>query len=129
MGTAMLAETTATIHSEPPPPTSYPSQEAAVVAVVDHSEPPSPYPPPAAAAPASADTILTQSLISGGLADLLETTALDPAVRAKQQQQEQHQQLQNGGDYINKLIEEEPSRNLTKEELRDQTGPKRAKTG
>jgi hypothetical protein len=101
----------------------------------------------------SSESILTQSLISGGLEDLLEASQ-DSALakeRQQQQQQQQQQQLQqqpdhhqlhqheqhaqqqeNEGDFMGKLMEDDDGQTgeLIKDDLMNQSGhSKRAKTG
>jgi hypothetical protein len=117
------------------------------------SDPSEPY-----TAPPSSESILTQSLISGGLEDLLEASqdsALAKERHQQQQQQLQQQQLQqqqqqpdhhqqlhhheqhaqqqeNEGDFMGKLMEDDDGQTgeLIKDDLMNQSGhSKRAKTG
>jgi hypothetical protein len=102
----------------------------------------------------SSESILTQSLISGGLEDLLEAPQDSALAKERQQQQQQHQQFQqqqqqqqqlqqqqqqpdhhqqeNEGDFMGKLMEDDDGQTgeLIKDDLMNQSGhSKRAKTG
>jgi hypothetical protein len=115
------------------------------------SDPCEPYTAP------SSESILTQSLISGGLEDLLEASQDSALAKERQQQQQQQQQLQqqqhqqlqqqqqqlhqheqhaqqqeNEGDFMGKLMEDDDGQTgeLIKDDLMNQSGhSKRAKTG
>ncbi len=141
MGSSLLSETTTMLSNVVLSPESN---------ITTTSDPCEPYTAP------SSESILTQSLISGGLEDLLEASQ-DSALAKERQQQQQHQQLQqqqqqqlqqqqqqpdhhqqlhqqqeNEGDFMGKLMEDDDGQTgeIIKDDLMNQSGhSKRAKTG
>ncbi len=143
MGSSMLSETTTMLSSVVLSPDTN---------ITTTSDPCEPYTAP------SSESILTQSIISGGLEDLLEASQDSALAKGRQQQlqqQQQQQQLQqqqlqpdhhqqlhqheqhaqqqeNEGDFMGKLMEDDDGQTgeLIKDDLMNQSGhSKRAKTG
>jgi hypothetical protein len=137
MGSSMLSETTTMLSNVVLSPDSN---------ITTTSNPCEPYTAP------SSESILTQSLISGGLEDLLEAPQDSALAKERQQQQQQlqqqqHQQLQqqqqqpdhhqqlhqheqhaqqqeNEGDFMGKLMEDDDGQTgeLIKDDLMNQSG-------
>jgi hypothetical protein len=141
MGSSMLSETTTMLSNVVLSPDSN---------ITTTSVPCEPYTAP------SSESILTQSLISGGLEDLLEASQDSALAKERQQQQQEHQQQlqqqqqqpdhhqqlhqheqhaqqqENEGDFMGKLMEDDDGQTgeLIKDDLMNQSGhSKRAKTG
>jgi hypothetical protein len=137
MGSSMVSETTTKLSNVVLSPDTN---------ITTTSDPCEPYTAP------SSESILTQSLISGGLEDLLEASQDSALAKERQQQQQHQQQLQqqqqqpdhhqqlhqheqqqeNEGDFMGKLMEDDDGQTgeLIKDDLMNQSGhSKRAKTG